>query len=200
VSLFDSGGRKLLATSGKQGVLHVVDRTTGALRFKLPVTTVLNQDAPLTAEGVRVCPVAGVQWNGAAHSPKSRLLYINAIDWCSVFKLGPEPKWEATVPYTGLANGWGANDPTSEWAGWINAVDPAKGTMAWRVKTPSPMYAAITPTAGDVLFTGNLEGDLLVLDARNGRTLYRFNRRPDCRRNRHLGTARTPIRRSRLRP
>jgi alcohol dehydrogenase (cytochrome c) len=175
VSLFDSGGRKLLATSGKQGILHVVDRTTGALRFKLPVTTVLNQDAPLTAEGVRVCPVAGVQWNGAAHSPKNGLLYINAIDWCSVFKLGPEPKWEATVPYTGLANGWGTNDPTSEWAGWINAVDPATGTMVWRVKTPSPMYAAITPTAGDVLFTGNLEGDLLVLDARNGRTLYRFN-------------------------
>ena len=175
VSLFDSGGRKLLATSGKQGILHVVDRTTGALRFKLPVTTVLNQDVALTAEGVRVCPAAGVQWNGAAHSPKTGLLYINAIDWCSVFKLGPEPKWEATVPYTGLANGWGSNDPTSDWAGWINAVDPAKGTMAWRVKTPSPMYAAITPTAGDVLFTGNLEGDLLVLDARNGRTLYRFN-------------------------
>ena len=63
----------------------------------------------------------------------------------------------------------------SEWAGWINAVDPANGKMAWRVKTPSPMYAAITPTAGDVLFTGNLEGDFLVLDARNGRTLYRFN-------------------------
>jgi PQQ-dependent dehydrogenase (methanol/ethanol family) len=175
VSLFDSGGRKLVATSGKQGILHVVERGSGKLVFKLPVTTVLNHDAPLTPEGVRVCPVAGVQWNGAAHSPKTGLLYINAIDWCAVFKLGPEPKWEATVPYTGLANGWGTNDPTSQWNGWINAVDPGTGRMAWRVKTPSPMYAAITPTAGNVLFTGNLEGDFLVLDSRSGKELYRFN-------------------------
>jgi glucose dehydrogenase len=175
VSLFDSGGRKLLATSGKEGILHVVDRATGKRVFELPVTTVQNHDVPLTPAGVRVCPVAGVQWNGAAFSPRTGLLYINAIDWCSVFKLGPEPKWEATVPYTGLANGWGTNDPTDKWNGWINAIDPKSGTMAWRVKTPSPMYAAITPTAGDVLLTGDLEGDFLVLDARNGSELYRFN-------------------------
>jgi PQQ-dependent dehydrogenase (methanol/ethanol family) len=175
VSLFDSGGRKLLATSGKLGILHVVDRVSGKRVFDLPVTTVLNQDVPITPAGVRVCPVAGVQWNGAAYSRKTGLLYVNAIDWCSVFKLGPEPKWEATVPYTGLANGWGSNDPTDKWNGWINAVDPRSGRMAWRVKTPAPMYAGVTPTAGDVLFTGDLEGNFLVLDARNGKELYRFN-------------------------
>jgi glucose dehydrogenase/mono/diheme cytochrome c family protein len=175
VSLFDNGGRRLVATSGKQGILHVVDRENGKLVFKLPVTTVLNHDVALTPAGVRVCPVAGVQWNGAAHSPKTGLLYINAIDWCALFKLGPEPKWEATVPYTGLANGWGTNDSTDQWHGWINAIDPKSGTMAWRVKTPSPMYAAITPTAGNVLFTGDLEGNFLVLDARSGKEVYRFN-------------------------
>jgi alcohol dehydrogenase (cytochrome c) len=47
--------------------------------------------------------------------------------------------------------------------------------MAWRVKTPSPMYAAITATAGNVLFTGDLEGNFLALDARSGKELYRFN-------------------------
>ena len=44
------------------------------------------------------------------------LLYINAIDWCTTFRLGKDPTWEATVPYTGLANGWGTNDPTDRWA------------------------------------------------------------------------------------
>ena len=56
-----------------------------------------------------------------------------------------------------------------------NAVDPRSGKIAWRVKWPTPMYAAITPTAGDVLFTGDLNGDFLVLDARNGKKLYSFN-------------------------
>jgi alcohol dehydrogenase (cytochrome c) len=175
VTLFDAGGKKLLATAGKQGVLHVVDREDGKLVFKLPVTTLLNQDVPFTPEGVRVCPVAGVQWNGPAYSPLTRLLYVNAIDWCTVFKLGPDPKWVATVPYTGLANGWGSNDTIDKWAGWINAIDPTTGKMAWRVKRPTPMYAAITPTAGGVLFTGDLDGNFLALDAHNGDTLYSFD-------------------------
>jgi PQQ-dependent dehydrogenase (methanol/ethanol family) len=175
VTLFDAGDRKLVAMAGKQGILHVVTREDGKLQFKLPVTTVQNQDVPLTAAGVHVCPVAGVQWNGPAYSPATGLLYVNAIDWCSTFKLGPDPKWQATIPYTGLANGWGTNDPVEQWAGWINAVDPKTGAMAWRVKWPTPMYAAITPTAGGVLFTGDLDGNFLVLDAANGATLYRFN-------------------------
>ncbi len=175
VSLFDAGGRKLVATAGKEGILHVVNRADGKLVFKLPMTTTLNHDVPLTPEGVRVCPVAGVQWNGAAHSLLTGLLYVNAIDWCTVFKAGPNPKWVATVPYTGLANGWGTNDPISKWSGWINAVDPKSGKMVWRIHTPAPMYAALTPTAGNVLFTGDLGGNFLALDSRNGKELYRFN-------------------------
>ena len=175
VSLFDADGKKLVATAGKEGILHVVNREDGKLVFKLPVTTVLNHDVPITPEGVRVCPVAGVQWNGPAYSPATGLLYVNAIDWCTFFKLGPDPKWVATVPYTGLANGWGTNDPVSKWQGWINAIDPKTGQMAWRIKRPTPMYAALTPTAGNVLFTGDLNGDFLALDARNGKSLYSFN-------------------------
>ena len=175
VSLFDAGGKKLVATAGKEGILHVVRREDGKLVFKLPMTTLLNHDVPFTPEGVRVCPVAGVQWNGAAHSPQTGLLYVNAIDWCTVFKSGKDPKWVATVPYTGLANGWGSNDPISKWSGWTNAIDPVTGKMAWRVKWPTPMYAAITPTAGNVLFTGDLNGNFLALDARDGKTLYSFD-------------------------
>jgi len=175
VSLFDSAGKKMVAAAGKDGVLHVVSREDGKLAFKLPVTTRLNAELPLTPDGVRVCPVAGVQWNGPAHSASTGLLYVNAIDWCTVFKLGPDPQWVATVPYTGLSNGWGKNDPIEKWHGWINAVDPATGKMRWRVKSPTPMYAAVTPTAGEVLLTGDLDGNLLVLDARNGKELYRFN-------------------------
>ena len=175
VSLFDTGGRKLVATSGKEGILHVLSRDDGKLVFKLPMTTMLNHDVPLTPEGVRVCPVAGVQWNGAAHSPTTGFLYVNAIDWCTLFKSGPNPTWVATIPYTGLANGWGTNDPIDKWSGWINAVDPKSGKMVWRVHTPTPMYAALTPTAGNVLFTGDLNGKFLALDARTGKTLYSFD-------------------------
>jgi alcohol dehydrogenase (cytochrome c) len=175
VALFEADGKPMVAAAGKDGVLHVLDRADGKLRFKLPVTTTLNQDVPLTADGIRVCPVAGVQWNGAAYSPQTRLLYVNAIDWCTFFRLGPEPQWVATVPYTGLVNGFGTNDPTDKWSGWINAVDPASGKMKWRYRSATPMYAAVTPTAGGVLFTDDLNDDFMMVDARSGKVLYRFD-------------------------
>jgi len=37
------------------------------------------------------------------------------------------------------------------------------------------MVAAVTTTAGNVVFTGELTGDFVTLDARTGDVLYRFN-------------------------
>jgi alcohol dehydrogenase (cytochrome c) len=37
------------------------------------------------------------------------------------------------------------------------------------------MLAAVTTTAAGLVFTGELEGDFLALDANDGRVLYRFN-------------------------
>jgi alcohol dehydrogenase (cytochrome c) len=37
------------------------------------------------------------------------------------------------------------------------------------------MVAALTPTAGGVLFTGDLNGNLLGLDATSGKVLYRHD-------------------------
>ena len=36
------------------------------------------------------------------------------------------------------------------------------------------MLAAVTATSGDVIFTGELTGDFIALDARNGNVVYRF--------------------------
>ena len=37
------------------------------------------------------------------------------------------------------------------------------------------MVAAVTATAGGVLFTGDLNNNFLALDASNGKVLYKFN-------------------------
>jgi PQQ-dependent dehydrogenase (methanol/ethanol family) len=178
VALFDApDGRKLVAAAGKDGVLHVLDRASGTLVFKLPVTTQLNTDVPITPEGTRYCPgtVGGVEWNGAAYSPATGQLYVNAVDWCVTSMLGPAPTYVAGQVYTGLKNGFGTFDPVDKASGWTNAVAVSNGNMAWRYHSPTPMIAAVTPTAGGVVFTGDLNGDFLALDARSGEILYRFN-------------------------
>jgi alcohol dehydrogenase (cytochrome c) len=37
------------------------------------------------------------------------------------------------------------------------------------------MVSAVTTTGGGLVFTGELDGDFMALDARSGDVLYRFN-------------------------
>jgi glucose dehydrogenase len=47
--------------------------------------------------------------------------------------------------------------------------------MKWRCTAPTPLVAGVTATAGDVVFTGDLNGNFLVFDALDGRKLFSFN-------------------------
>ncbi len=59
--------------------------------------------------------------------------------------------------------------------GWLTALDASTGEVAWKYRSPKPMLAAVTTTSGNVVFTAELTGDFLVLDAGSGDVLYRFN-------------------------
>ena len=61
--------------------------------------------------------------------------------------------------------------------GWTTAVDRLTGAAKWHVKMATPMVAALTPTAGGLLFTGNLNGEFMALDAATGDVLFRNDTR-----------------------
>ena len=174
VAAFDTpGGLHLAAAAGKDGVLHVVDRTNGALRFKVPVTNQKNLDEPLTAAGVAYCPGGAILNNGPAYSPATNLVYINSQDWCNVGFKRPA-KYIAGIQYDG---GTGRRDPLDESFGWTTAIDATSGDIKWCYRSPQgiPMLGAVTPTAGNVVFTGDTAGYFLVFNATSGDVLYRFN-------------------------
>ena len=54
-------------------------------------------------------------------------------------------------------------------------MDPATGRTRWHRNMATPMIAALTSTAGNVVFSGDLNGDFLALDATTGKTLYRYD-------------------------
>ena len=49
------------------------------------------------------------------------------------------------------------------------------GAVKWKYRSPRPMVAAVTTTAGNLVLTGELTGDFVAFDARSGDVLYRFN-------------------------
>ena len=55
------------------------------------------------------------------------------------------------------------------------AIDVAAHKVRWRKQWPTPLVAGVTVTSGNVLFTGDFNNDFLVIDTRDGKTLYRFN-------------------------
>jgi outer membrane protein assembly factor BamB len=59
--------------------------------------------------------------------------------------------------------------------GWLTAIDASTGAIRWRYESPRPMLAAVTVTSADLVFTGELGGDFLVLDARDGSVLHRYH-------------------------
>jgi alcohol dehydrogenase (cytochrome c) len=185
------GGRAFVAQGSKDGNVYNIDRsqvtTTGdsgqlIVRSTAQVTTRENVDVPFSTEReTRFCPgvQGGVEWNSPAYHPGLGLLYVNAIDWCTLVKMQPASRIKATpgTSWTGAeaADGWlfGRHDPVERWKGWVTAFDPETGAVKWKVQTPKPMVAAITATAGGLVFTGDLDGHLLAYDAISGKELWR---------------------------
>src|SRR5262245_43273743 len=167
--------RKLVTTAGKDGLLHVLDRETHEHLYEAQVTTRKNVDAPLTTEGVYACPgvLGGVQWNGPAYNPGLNMLFVPAVDWCGAFKRAKE--YRRVEGRGGYMGGTYTYDPPEQSRGWVTAIDAATGQVRWKYQSQRPMLAAVTTTSAELIFTGELTGNFLVLDARNGEALYRFD-------------------------
>jgi PQQ-dependent dehydrogenase (methanol/ethanol family) len=175
-------GQHLVIAAGKDGHVYGTDRATGRRVFATPVSTIENIDAPLTGKGARFCPGVngGVEWNGPSYSPRTNMLYVGSIDWCTTLATysADQPgklRGKEALPWTGsssLRAPFGANELARR--GWLTAIDADDGSIKWRYASPTPLIAGVTATAGDVVFTGDLDGNILAFSARDGRELWRY--------------------------
>jgi PQQ-dependent dehydrogenase (methanol/ethanol family) len=180
IAAFDTAdGGQLVAGAGKDGYLHVVDRATGVLRFKTPIVSrYANGTTPVpTTSYLRYCPVAAAQWNGPSFSPASGFLYMNGIDWCGSAIKGPTPTYQPGKSYLGWAtpSGYAKLDPITEAFGWINAIDPGSGQVLWSYRLATPPVAGLVATGGNIVVTGEVNGNLVALNAKTGVLLERYS-------------------------
>jgi alcohol dehydrogenase (cytochrome c) len=169
--------RNVIASTGKDGLLRLLDRDSKDVIYSVPFTNRLNVEVPVTRTPVRVCPgtLGGQEWNGSAYYEKQNMLIVPATDWCAEFNkdaTAPDPEKEHTHAF--YFGGETKFDPWSAARGRLTAFDASTGQEKWRYEAAKPMVAGVTATAGDVIFAGELTGDLLALDARSGKVLLRF--------------------------
>jgi alcohol dehydrogenase (cytochrome c) len=101
------------------------------------------------------------------------MLFVNAVDWCGVFKRAQE--FRGVAGRGGYMGGTYTYDPPEKGRGWLTGIDAATGKVSWKYESQQPLLAAVTTTSADLIFTGELGGNFLVLDAKTGEVLYRHN-------------------------
>ena len=170
-ALYRAGGKEMMAVASKNGFLILYDRRTHKVVAQAETLTRVNVDVPFSFDHpVRYCPGGLGQWNGPAFSPKTSMLYVGSAERCDSIQLA-EPKYvKGQLFFGGLLR----TASTETATGWVRGIDAATGKQAWAYKSPSSIVAAVTPTAGDLLLTGDGDGNFLVFDARDGHELYRF--------------------------
>lgn len=174
-TLFEQDGKKYMAVGSKDGYVYVYDRTTHQLLNRIEVSEHSHADDAITAAGVHVCPgwLGGVEFNGLAYSPRDRMLFVNSVHWCGVYKKTSSAEhFVRNAPYYG---GEFTADRQATAYGWTRGIDVASGKVIWSARASTPMIATVTATAGGLLLTGELTGDFKALDSKTGKELYRFN-------------------------
>jgi len=189
-------GRAVVASANKDGLLSVVDRTRVASRaaangisgapsqlpvlYQVATTTRENVDVPLSRDrATRFCPgiLGGAEWNGAAYDPTRNTFFVGANDWCSTVQLQREnsPVPRIGAAWFGNAQGGQRMDSATAAKGCLTAFDAENGNVRWKFQAPKPVLAGVTPTAGGLVFTADLGGDVYAFDADNGQARWQVS-------------------------
>jgi outer membrane protein assembly factor BamB len=170
-----------MALTPKDGFIYAFDRKTSRRLYRLPMTTQFNTSAPMSAKGTRFCPgtQGGAEWNGPAFDPQHDALLSGQVDWCSTVRFDNDEVTKSVAraqAWTGSTkDGFGKPDAQSMWAGWLTSVDATSGKQRWKFRAPNPVMGGVTPTAGNVVFFGDMGGNFFVLDSGSGKTLLQQN-------------------------
>jgi glucose dehydrogenase len=164
-----------LAQAGKTGWLYLLDRRDGRLLYKSEAfVPQSNQFRRPTPEGIVIAPGGGggANWSPLSFDPRSGLVYVPALHMPMRYTVREIPATadKPALRYTSLEPAEGPR-----W-GTLSAIDTReRGRIRWQAKTPDPLVGGVLATAGNLVFTGEGNGNFSAFDARTGERLWQFN-------------------------
>jgi alcohol dehydrogenase (cytochrome c) len=181
--------RKVLVHPDRNGYVYMLDRSTGELLSASPFAFITSSKGvdkqtgrliyneekhPETGKTVKdICPAApgAKDWQPAAFSPQTGLLYIPHNNLCMDFKAS-QVGYLAGTPYVGaeVYMNAGPGGHRGEFSAW----DIVSGKEVWTINERFPVWSGALATAGGLVFYGTMDGWFKALDARSGHLLWQF--------------------------
>jgi alcohol dehydrogenase (cytochrome c) len=182
--------RKVMLWANRNGLMYVLDRTSGQFLMGKPFVKVNWMDGfdekgrpkripgvVPSKEGTFIMPTVngGTNWYPPSYSPRTELFYIPGWENTGSIAIegGGQPRTVGNIP-PGAPNLLGPNTrPESEGFGFVRAFDMKTGEKKWEFKMNDVTYAGVLSTASDLVFSGGREGYFYALNARTGELLWR---------------------------
>jgi alcohol dehydrogenase (cytochrome c) len=174
---FHGRPRKMLMQASRNGYFFVLDRTNGKNLLTTPfgpvnwATGVNKQGSPVpdpakepARDGRLIAPDEGglANFRSPSFDPKTGLFIVDAHPSYSLY---------FTKPADGNY-GWAGADYGLWGAGVIEAIDYRTGKIRWKHELGNSSSAGVMTTDSGLTFTGDGNGNFLVLDTNDGKTLW----------------------------
>ncbi len=179
--------RKVLVHFDRNAYAYTIDRLTGEVLVAAPFAylnwstgfdmktgqPIVNPDKE-PKPGIKldnVCPpdIGGKDWQPAAASPRTGLVYAGIFNICMDVTDHPAGYIPST-PYDGMEMQRHAAPGGN--LGEFMAWNPATGKKVWAIKEKFMTMSGALVTAGDVVFYGTADGWFRAVDARSGKVLW----------------------------
>ena len=175
--------RKLVAQASRNGYFFVLDRTNGknVVSSKFAKANwakgldAKGQPIPDPAkmpqlDGALVAPnqAGAANWPPPSASPDTGLFYINATNAYSVYYIFDDDD---------KPEGWGGNDRGGWSESMLEGIDYKTGKIKWSHKWEGMggPRSGVLSTAGNLVFAGDPNANLVALNARTGEPLWHAN-------------------------
>jgi alcohol dehydrogenase (cytochrome c) len=183
--VIDGVERKLLLQTNRNGIFYVLDRTNGQLLFGKPYVRqtwnagfhpdgrpIVIPGTDSTPEGRVVYPtlVGGANWQSPSYDAQSQHLYVVYADGAERFIREPGQYEPGKAYWGGRSVPYGEPPKVG-----IKAINTRTGGIVWDYPiSRGSLAAGVLATRTGLLFSATAEGNLIALEAKTGKPLWRM--------------------------
>ena len=184
----------VIMQANRNGFFYVIDRANGKLvsakhyvdgvnwassvdmKTGMPVEAPGNAKRPgMKRKASDICPnlLGGKNWMPMSYDQGTGLVYMPTLNLCMDLE-GIQADYKRGAFYLGVNFDLGKVGPGGH-GGGVKAWDPVAQKTVWFNKDQEPWSGGTMSTAGGLVFHGDLKGWFKALDAKTGKTLWKFN-------------------------